>query len=421
MCKETRREFFRVQGRNSRPLPHLFTRLLALHSQISSPITCRHTARRSDPYHDQSARAILGTAFKGTRRISSQGVFRLQAVSGHGTGNTASWTPIHWPHRGEHPIRGYRSWFCRAHQVPYQSQNRRKGLSCIVRMQSYTRIIPGSTTKPGDQWIPKKLKTVHRAPQAPEKIYSDNGKTFVGAEKWLKQVMRDEKTQNYLPHENIKWQFNLSRAALWGGQFECLIGLVKTALNKTIGYGMLTWTELCEVVLDVEKTTYSYPCLPLTHYYFFDQTSYQNWNHTIQENLIRAEELNICEGASRLYGQIFTRLERTTPDETQGLNHALGQNGGGHHRGRGTKLQWMDNWIRGRPDFGTRRNRSRCQTSSGEKNTRTGSTTPLPTGAFLRSGECTDPSATQPRSPDIQAQEGCSGSRSSSHSHIDTD
>ena len=64
--------------------------------------------------------------------------------------------------------------------------------------------------------------------------------------------MRDEKTQNYLLHENIKWQFNLSRAALWGGQFECLIGLVKTALNKTIGYGMLTWTELCEVVLDVE-------------------------------------------------------------------------------------------------------------------------------------------------------------------------
>ena len=50
-----------MQGRNSRPLPHIFTRLLALHSQISSPITCRHTAQRSDPYHDQSARAILGT------------------------------------------------------------------------------------------------------------------------------------------------------------------------------------------------------------------------------------------------------------------------------------------------------------------------------------------------------------------------
>ena len=61
-----------------------------------------------------------------------------------------------------------------------------------------------------------------------------------------------EKMQDYLAHEHIKWQFNLSRAAWWGGQFERLIGLVKTALNKTIGKGLLTWAELCEVVLDVE-------------------------------------------------------------------------------------------------------------------------------------------------------------------------
>ena len=116
----------------------------------------RHTARRSGPYYDQSARRMLGTA-KGTRRISSQCVFRLQAVSGYGTGNTASWTPIHWLRRGEHPIRGYRSWFCSAYQLPYQSQNKRKGLSCIMRMQSCIRIIPGSTTKPSDQWLPKKF------------------------------------------------------------------------------------------------------------------------------------------------------------------------------------------------------------------------------------------------------------------------
>ena len=86
----------------------------------------------------------------------------------------------------------------------------------------------------------------------PEKIYSDHGKTFVGTEKWLKQVKRDEKIQDYLVHENTKLQFNLSRAAWWGGQFERLIELVKTALNKTIGSGMLTLTALCEVVLDVE-------------------------------------------------------------------------------------------------------------------------------------------------------------------------
>ena len=65
----------------------------------------------------------------------------------------------------------------------------------------------------------------------PAKIYSDNGKTFIGAERWLKQVMRDEKMQDYLAHENIEWQFNLSHAAWWGGQFERLIELVKTALK----------------------------------------------------------------------------------------------------------------------------------------------------------------------------------------------
>lgn len=43
----------------------------------------------------------------------------------------------------------------------------------------------------------------------PVKIYSDNRKTFVGAEKWLKQIMRNEQVQGYLAHQNIKWHFNL--------------------------------------------------------------------------------------------------------------------------------------------------------------------------------------------------------------------
>ena len=59
----------------------------------------------------------------------------------------------------------------------------------------------------------RSLKRLIARVRRPKKIYSDNGKTFVGAEKWLKQVMRDEKTQDYLARENIKWQFNLSRAA----------------------------------------------------------------------------------------------------------------------------------------------------------------------------------------------------------------
>ena len=69
--------------------------------------------------------------------------------------------------------------------------------------------------------------------------------------------MHDENTREYLAHENIKWQFKLSRAAPC--RTALFIGLVKTALNKTIGCGMLTWTELCEVVLDVEIALNNYP------------------------------------------------------------------------------------------------------------------------------------------------------------------
>ena len=86
----------------------------------------------------------------------------------------------------------------------------------------------------------------------PEKIYSDNDRTFVGAAKWLRNVIQDERLHDFLAQLNIKWQFNLTKAPWWGGQFERMIGLVKQAFNKSVGNGTLTWSELQDVLLDVE-------------------------------------------------------------------------------------------------------------------------------------------------------------------------
>ena len=86
----------------------------------------------------------------------------------------------------------------------------------------------------------------------PKTLYSDNGRTFIKAAKWLKTVQQDEKVQGYLKQEKIKWKFNLPLAPWWGGQFERLIGIVKRAFNKTIGAATLTWDELNDVILDVE-------------------------------------------------------------------------------------------------------------------------------------------------------------------------
>jgi hypothetical protein len=93
----------------------------------------------------------------------------------------------------------------------------------------------------------------------PLKVYSDNAKTFVAGAKWIKQVMKDEKFNDFLAKMSIKWQFNMSRAPWWGGQYERLIGLVKQAMYKSIGNGFLSWTELEDVILDVEVTLNNRP------------------------------------------------------------------------------------------------------------------------------------------------------------------
>ena len=51
---------------------------------------------------------------------------------------------------------------------------------------------------------------------------------------------------------SIRWQFNLSRALWWGGQFERMVGLVKQAFYRTVGGANLKWDELQDVLLDCE-------------------------------------------------------------------------------------------------------------------------------------------------------------------------
>ena len=94
------------------------------------------------------------------------------------------------------------------------------------------------------------------------KVYSDNARTFMAAVRWLKKAQSDEKFNDYLATNQIRWQFNLRRAPWWGGQFERLIGLVKRASHKTIGNGCLRWNELQDILLHVEVAL---NCRPLTY------------------------------------------------------------------------------------------------------------------------------------------------------------
>jgi hypothetical protein len=93
----------------------------------------------------------------------------------------------------------------------------------------------------------------------PTLVYSDNGTTFKAAATWLKRVREDEKFHTALCNQEICGHFNLAKAPWWGGQFERLIGIFKAAFRKTVGGGMLTFSELEEVVLDVETCMNNLP------------------------------------------------------------------------------------------------------------------------------------------------------------------
>ena len=107
----------------------------------------------------------------------------------------------------------------------------------------------------------------------PEKLVSDNGKTFVTTGKWIKKLKKNSELANYLAKNGTVWQFSISRAAWWRGFFERLIGIMKRTLNRTIGKSLLTFKELEDVLVDIEISVENCPltyqgeefdCQPLT-------------------------------------------------------------------------------------------------------------------------------------------------------------
>ena len=138
--------------------------------------------------------------------------------------------------------------------IPYRTAKNRERKSyillytCSLSRAIHLELLPDQTTT---EFIHSLKKFIARRGR-PRKIYSDNGKTFVAAATWLRKVMKEERFHNWLAEQRIDWQFNLSRAPWWGGQFERMVGLVKQALYKSIGKACLQWKELQEVLLDIE-------------------------------------------------------------------------------------------------------------------------------------------------------------------------
>ena len=97
--------------------------------------------------------------------------------------------------------------------IKYRIRGRKEGkayimlFTCSLTRGLYLELLPDLTT---DKFLGNLKHLIARRGKL--KIYSDNSKTFVAAAKWLKQVEKEEKFQDWLARQGIKWQFNLSRA-----------------------------------------------------------------------------------------------------------------------------------------------------------------------------------------------------------------
>ena len=119
---------------------------------------------------------------------------------------------------------------------------------CSLPREVFLELLPSLDTTDFIQ----SLKRFNARRGYPSKVYSDHGKIFVATAKWLKKVRREERSHFFLSERSIQWQFNLSRVPCRGGQFERLIGWMKSMFYKTVGQGLLTWKELSEVIRDIE-------------------------------------------------------------------------------------------------------------------------------------------------------------------------
>jgi len=102
----------------------------------------------------------------------------------------------------------------------------------------------------------------------PASIYSDNGTTFVGADREMasafRAALRDPNFQNRTAADNVCWHFIPPAAPHFGGLWEAGVRSVKHHLRRMVGAHKLTFEEMSTLLCGIEACLNSRPLAPLS-------------------------------------------------------------------------------------------------------------------------------------------------------------
>lgn len=135
---------------------------------------------------------------------------------------------------------------------------------CLVTKALHLELVTDLTTKSFlnafKRFVSRRGKSLH--------IYSDNGTTFVSANRelsnFLSQVQCQNSFYNFFTNEVINWHFIPPRSPPFGGIWESAIKAVKYHMRRTIGNASLTYEEFYTIIVQIEACLNSRPLTPLS-------------------------------------------------------------------------------------------------------------------------------------------------------------
>ncbi|GFX22242.1 integrase catalytic domain-containing protein [Trichonephila clavipes] len=166
------------------------------------------------------------------------------------------------------------------------------------------------------------------------KLYSDNEKTFVGANKELKRFLKliedsDDNLAGFLSAEGIEWNFIPPRAPSFGGLWEASVKSIKYNLRRVVSGSNLTYEEFLTVCIQIEGILNSRPLCPLSSN--SDDLNFlipahfligRSMTSVVEPNLIELKEnaLKKWQRVTRLVQLIWNKWHRCYLSELQQRN-----------------------------------------------------------------------------------------------------